>query len=125
MIRASRFRPAWWLPGAHLQTLFPSLLRRRVTPALRRQRVELPDGDFVDIDWTAAPGHPAILILHGLEGSLDSHYSGAMLQQLARHGYRAGLLYFRGRSGEPNRLARSYHSGDTADFDFVVRQLGR
>ncbi len=92
-------------------------------PALRRQHVELPDGDFVDIDWTATPGHPAILVLHGLEGSLDSHYSGALLQQLAGHGYRAGLLYFRGRSGVPNRLARSYHSGDTADLDFVIRQL--
>lgn len=121
MIRESAFRPAWWLPGAHLQTLYPILLRRRVSPALQRQRVELPDGDFVDIDWTAAPGSPRILLLHGLEGSLDSHYSGALLGQLAKHGYQAGLLYFRGRSGEPNRLARSYHSGDTADLDFLIR----
>lgn len=125
MITESAFRPAWWLPGAHLQTLFPSLLRRRVAPALLRQRVELPDGDFVDIDWTALAGRPRILLLHGLEGSLDSHYSGALLGLLARQGYQAGLLYFRGRSGEPNRLARSYHSGDTADLDFVMRLLGK
>jgi hypothetical protein len=125
MITMSAFRPAWWLPGAHLQTLYPSLLRRRVCPALRRQRVDLPDGDFLDIDWTALPGAPRILVLHGLEGSLDSHYSGALLDRLARNGYRAGLLYFRGRSGTPNRLARSYHSGDTADLDYVLRLLGK
>jgi uncharacterized protein len=125
MITASAFRPAWWLPGAHLQTLYPSLLRRRVSPALRRQRLELPDGDFLDIDWTAVPGAPRILVVHGLEGSLDSHYSGALLDCLARHGYQAGLLYFRGRSGASNRLARSYHSGDSADLDYVVRTLGQ
>jgi len=90
---------------------------------LRRQRIELPDGDFVDIDWTALPGAPRVLVLHGLEGSLDSHYSGALLTRLARHGYRAGLLYFRGCSGEPNRLARSYHSGDSAGLDNVIRLL--
>jgi predicted alpha/beta-fold hydrolase len=123
MITSSKFRPAWWLPGPHLQTLYPSLLRRRGVAPLRRQRMELPDGDFIDIDWTATAGSPRILVLHGLEGSLDSHYSGALLALLARHGYRAGLMYFRGRSGEPNRLARSYHSGDTADLDFVVRSL--
>ena len=125
MITESAFRPAWWLPGAHLQTLYPSLLRRRTAPALQRQRVELADGDFVDIDWTALAGRPRILVLHGLEGALDSHYCGALLGRLAREGYQAGLLYFRGRSGEPNRLARSYHSGDTADLDFVMRLLGK
>jgi predicted alpha/beta-fold hydrolase len=90
---------------------------------LRRQRIELPDGDFVDIDWTALPGAARVLVLHGLEGSLHSHYSGALLTGLARHGYRAGLLYFRGCSGEPNRLARSYHSGDSAGLDYVIRSL--
>lgn len=123
MVTDSDFRPAWWLRGAHLQTLYPALLRRRIIPPLRRQRLELPDGDFLDIDWTALPGGPRVLLLHGLEGSLDSHYSGALLACLAQHGYRAGLLYFRGCSGVPNRLVRSYHSGDSADLDFVARQL--
>ncbi len=90
---------------------------------MRRQRIELPDGDFVDVDWTAQPGAARVLLLHGLEGSLESHYSGALLECLAQAGYRAGLLYFRGCSGEPNRLARSYHSGDSEGLDCVVRQL--
>ena len=64
-----------------------------------------------------------VLVLHGLEGNLESHYSGAILGALARQGYNAGLLYFRNCSGEPNRLPRSYHSGDTGDLDFAIRDI--
>ena len=123
MITDSAFRPPWWGRNRHLQTLYHSLLRRRVIPPLRRQRLELPDGDFLDIDWTARPGGRRVLVLHGLEGSLESHYSGALLSHLAQRGYRAGLLYFRGCSGIPQRLPRAYHTGDTADLDFVICHL--
>ncbi len=119
MITRSDFRPAWWLPGAHLQTLYPTLFRRRSHPRLRRERLELADGDFIDLDWTDASGGPIVLVVHGLEGSLASHYTGGILGALAARGYHAVLMYFRGCSGEPNRLARSYHSGDTADLQAV------
>ena len=76
MITTSAFRPAWWLPGPHLQTIYPSLLRRRRHPELKRERLELPDGDFVDLDWTQNDGRALVLVLHGLEGSLESHYTG-------------------------------------------------
>ncbi len=119
MISCSDFRPAWWLPGAHLQTLYPTLFRRRACPPLRRERLELADGDFVDLDWTDSNGGPVVLVLHGLEGSLASHYTGGILKALAARDYHAALMYFRGCSGEPNRLARSYHSGDTSDLQAV------
>jgi predicted alpha/beta-fold hydrolase len=122
-ITASAFRPAWWLPGPHLQTIYPSLLRRRQHPELKRERLELPDGDFVDLDWTRNDGRGLVLVLHGLEGSLESHYTGGILEALVAAGYRAVLMYFRGCSGEPNRLARSYHSGDTADLQTVLAHI--
>ena len=123
MITRSAFRPAWWLPGPHLQTLYPSLFRPHKVPQLSRERLELPDGDFVDLDWTRQTDGMVVLILHGLEGSIDSHYTAGILSALARDGYTAGLMYFRGRSGEPNRLPRSYHSGETGDLDFVMRHV--
>jgi predicted alpha/beta-fold hydrolase len=123
VIATSAFRPAWWLPGPHLQTIYPSLLRRRHHPELTRERIELPDGDFVDLDWTRNDGRALVLVLHGLEGSLESHYTGAILAALVGAGYRAVLMYFRGCSGVPNRLARSYHSGDTADLQYVIAHL--
>lgn len=111
------------MPGRHLQTLYPSLFRPRQAPPLQRERLELPDGDFLDLDWTAPAAGGRVLILHGLEGSIESHYAGGLLRRLAAAGFHAGLLYFRGRSGTPNRLPRSYHSGDTDDLAFVVQHL--
>jgi len=119
------FKPAWWLPGAHLQTLFPVAFRNRRPPPLQRERLELEDGDFLDIDWTEAQTGPLVLLLHGLEGSLESHYVAGLLNALSHSGFHAGLLYFRGCSGAPNRLARSYHSGDTADLDTVLVRLAK
>ena len=118
----SGFAAAWWLQNPHLQTLWPVLFRRLPRPRRARQRVELPDGDFVDIDW-AGQGDRRALILHGLEGNSDSPYARGLLNALSIRGFRAGVLHFRGCSGSSNRLARSYHSGDTADLDYVVARL--
>ena len=90
---------------------------------LRRERLELPDGDFIDIDWTTGKSGPIIIILHGLEGSIESGYASAIMRQIHLLGYRGALIHFRGCSGEPNRLERSYHSGDTKDFDLFIRRL--
>lgn len=125
MITRSKFRPAWWLPGPHLQTIYPSLFRKRKVPPLTRERFELADGDFIDIDWTRQTAGMRVIILHGLEGSLESHYIGGLLCTLAQEGYTAGLMYLRGRSGEPNRLARSYHSGETSDLDEIIQRITR
>lgn len=118
----SEFRPAWWLKNPHLQTLWPVLFRWRPRTSRKRERVELPDGDFVDIDW-AGQGERCVLVLHGLEGSSSSHYARGLLSSLARRGFRAGVLHFRGCSGPLNRLARNYHSGDTADLAYVVSRI--
>jgi hypothetical protein len=84
------------------------------------------DGDFVDLDWLdarASPGAPLLLVLHGLEGSCRSHYVQGLLGLAQTGGWRAVVLNFRSCSGEPNRLPRFYHSGDTDDLDEVVRVL--
>ena len=86
MIEPADFRPAWWLPGPHAQTLWPVLCRRRPRVPLRRERLELPDGDFLDLDWTAGERGPVVLVVHGLEGSSDSHYAVGMLAAVARRG---------------------------------------
>jgi predicted alpha/beta-fold hydrolase len=119
------FKPAWWLPGPHLQTLWPSLCRRNPAKLnLKRERVELPDGDFLDLDWIGTEG-PIVMILHGLEGSVYSPYAQGMLQTFEQKGWRGLFMHFRGCSGEPNRLPRSYHSGETTDLAFIVEHIRR
>ncbi|MCG3188766.1 MAG: hypothetical protein LKCHEGNO_00922 [Burkholderiaceae bacterium] len=121
-----RWRAPRWLPGGNAQTIWPALLSRR-PPAVtwRRERWETPDGDFVDVDFVAdAPaGGPALVLLHGLEGSSRSHYSVAFAHWARRAGWRFAVPNWRGCSGEPNRLPRAYHSGDFDEVAWLLERL--
>jgi predicted alpha/beta-fold hydrolase len=91
---------------------------------LRRERWELPDGDFVDLDWLDGPAEaPLLAVLHGLEGSSSAHYIRGILAEARARQWRAVALNFRGCSGELNRLVRSYHSGETRDLGELVRRV--
>jgi uncharacterized protein len=118
----SDFQPAWWLRSPHLQTIWPSLLRPGRALDVEWERMELDDGDFIDLAWRRRPG-PLVLLIHGLEGSLESHYAAPMLQTLERHGFSAVFMHLRGCGREPNRLTRSYHSGATEDLAEVLEKL--
>jgi len=125
-----RFNPAWWLPGPQLQTVGARLLRPRRGVQYERERLELADGDFVDLDWVVdADGRspdrdaPLVMVLHGLEGSSSSDYVRSTHRVLAQRGLASLALNFRSCSGEPNRLPRFYHSGDTGDAAAVLALL--
>ena len=122
-VASSDFRAPWWLKSTHLQTIFGTLFRRRAAIGLRRERVELSDGDFLDLDWTPGARGPVVLVLHGLEGSSDSPYVRGMLETIHAQGWRGVVMHFRGCSGVPNRLPRSYHSGDTGDLSEIVARI--
>ncbi|MFA6310065.1 MAG: hydrolase [Sterolibacterium sp.] len=119
-----RYRAPAWLLGAHLQTVWP-LLRKPAPPTYRRERWETPDGDFIDLDWIDGPATAPLLVLfHGLEGSSHSHYARSLMRAIRRRRWRGVVVHFRGCSGEPNRLARAYHSGDSEEIDWILRRLG-
>ncbi len=122
------FRAPLWLRSAHLQTILPSLFRHVPGVAYRRERIELEDGDFLDLDRIpAVPGRSGprrvAVVTHGLEGDANRSYVRGMARALARRGWDVVALNLRGCSGEPNRLARAYHSGATEDLDAVVQHV--
>lgn len=119
------FKPAWWLPGPHLQTLWNSLCRKPPQLQRRRERLWLEDGDFLDLDWHGphSAEAPLVLVLHGLTGSSSSHYVLGLQQALTTRGWASVALNWRGCSGEPNLLARGYHSGASDDLAETVRHL--
>ncbi len=121
----ARFRAAWWLRNRHAQTLAGRFLRPGAALPLERRRVGTPDGDFLDLDFAPepAPRAPLVVVLHGLEGSTRREYIGLMLRELFDRELRGVGMNFRGCSGEPNRRARFYHSGETGDLTHVVAQL--
>lgn len=118
------YRPPKWLPGGHAQTIYPLLIKPDALP-YRRQRQETPDGDFIDLDWIDSPDHssPLLILFHGLEGSSNSHYAIALMRTLSAIGWGGVVVHFRGCSGESNRLPRAYHSGDSGEIDWVLRQI--
>ncbi|KAF0164674.1 MAG: alpha/beta hydrolase fold protein [Rhodocyclaceae bacterium] len=112
-----------WLPGAHAQTIWPLLIKGPL-PRYRRERWDTPDGDFIDLDWIdGKPGAPCVVLFHGLEGSSRSHYARRLMHAVERRGWHGVVMNFRGCSGEPNRLPRAYHSGDSQEIDWVLRRL--
>lgn len=118
------FRPARGLSSPHAQTIFASLARPSRAPPIRRERWELPDEDFLDVDVLEGPGDaPWIVILHGLEGSSKAGYVASILRGAQERGWGALALNFRSCSGEPNRLPRFYHSGETGDLKEAIRRL--
>lgn len=66
---------------------------------------------------------PLVVLFHGLEGSSRSHYARSLMAAVALHGWRGVVVHFRGCSGELNRLPRAYHSGDSAEIDWILRGL--
>ena len=118
------YRPPKWLPGGHAQTIYPLLIKPEPLP-YRRQRCDTPDGDFIDFDWidTADQSTPLVVLFHGLEGNSNSHYAIALMRALATIGWGGVVVHFRGCSGEINRLPRAYHSGDSDEIEWALRQI--
>ncbi len=124
MIIRSSFRAAWWAKNRHVQTIWGAIFRKiPELPVAERKRLELPDGDFIDVDIYFKTKKPTILLLHGLEGSSDSHYIRGLIDVLREHDFRVVVMHFRGCSGESNRLLQSYHSGISEDLQLVLELL--
>lgn len=109
--------------GPHAQTIWSSLIRRKPRLNIECQRVELSDGDFIDLAWSGPKEGRTVLILHGLEGSLNSSYASGIMYALKQRGYRTCLMHFRGCSGQPNRLPQWYHSGLSEDPQRILEFL--
>ncbi|WP_333501766.1 hydrolase [Kluyvera genomosp. 2] len=126
---SATFVPMRGVSNRHLQTMLPRLIRRKLQFTPHWQRLELPDGDFVDLAWSedpqAARHKPRLVVFHGLEGSLYSPYAHGLINAAKEQGWLCVVMHFRGCSGEPNRLNRIYHSGETEDGTWFLHWLAR
>ncbi len=113
--------PPFWLRNPHIQTVLPSTLRKVVGLSYTRERIETPDGDFLDLDWSRAEGRSLAILSHGLEGNSHRPYVKGMVKALNGIGVDGCAWNYRACSGETNRLLRMYHNGSTGDLDTVIR----
>lgn len=125
---AGTYSAPFWLPGGHLQTIYASLFASTPSVNYTRERWELADGDFIDVDWTELPSalddnRPVVVLFHGLEGSSQSQYALSLMAAVKAKGWRGVVIHFRGCSGEPNRLPRVYYAGDTAEIEMMLSRV--
>lgn len=121
-IIASDYKPSWWCLNRHIQTLYPTLYRKKISLKLYGEYFNLPDGDHIEINRTDyKKTAPVIIVLHGLEGSINSPYSKGILKTINENGWQDLFMHFRGCSGPHNMTNRTYHSGDTGDLDFLIK----
>lgn len=121
------FQPPWWLKNAHLQTIFAKYLKSKQQVLTQSEILPLPDGDELQLNWLSLADPmadaPVVLLLHGLAGDINSHYIQTMLAECYRLRWPAVLMHFRGCNGQPNKLPRAYHSGDTADIAVAIDRI--
>lgn len=125
----SEFKPPFWLRNRQAQTIFPTLpWAYRHRPALRRETLNLPDGDATAVDWVRdsedlPSGSPLLVILHGLESSSESTYARMLMQAATQQQWRCCVLHFRDCGDYRNRLPRRYHAGETNDVRYFLSTL--
>jgi len=119
----SQFSPSSWLRNPHAQTILASKIFKPEKVETIRTRIELPDGDFIDIEQPKGDSQHVVALFHGLAGCIDSPYIQGAIATLTARGFHPILMHWRGCSGEPNRLARAYHSGASDDIQWFIDYL--
>jgi predicted alpha/beta-fold hydrolase len=123
VVAQSKYRAPMFCSNAHLQTIAPNIFRKAPDTPYRRERIETPDGDFLDLDWSQLGSRRIAIVVHGLEGDSSRAYIKGMVKAVNRRGWDAMAMNLRGCGGEPNRKVRMYHSGDTADLQTVISHV--
>lgn len=130
-MRAHYHSPAWlrWpgISAGHIQTIWPARFTPRPAVAYRRERWATPDEDFIDVDFVDSvhENAPVVVMFHGLEGCSQSHYALAFMHAIQKRGWLGAVPHFRGCSGQANLTQRAYHSGDSAEIDWILQRFHR
>lgn len=126
MIIQSDFNAPWWAKNRHVQTIWPRFLIKKPKLDIEWEKLTLPDGDFVELAWHKKNQNPKglVVVFHGLEGSIDSHYAAHLINEVSTEGWDAVLVHFRGCGPQGNQTARSYHSGETLDNLVALNHIG-
>jgi uncharacterized protein len=131
LIQNADYQAPFWLPDGHSQTIFPSVFRKVIGVNYVRERINTPDGDFLDVDFSekhsfihsgyAPRPHSLIVLSHGLEGNTSRQYITGIVKNFNTHGFDCLAWNFRSCSGEINQTKRFYHSGATDDLETIIK----
>lgn len=124
IVEVDDYHCARWLRNPHVNTILPTLTRKVNGVNYRRSRIDTPDGDYMDLDWSKIGSRKVVVVLHGLEGSSDRHYIRGVVKQYNRAGWDALAINHRGCTGSPPLTSQIYHGGFTEDLRLVINTYG-
>ena len=121
----STYKPLFWSKSGFVSTVYSGLFRKVNDVHQTRERITLPDTDFLDLDWsyTEVKTNKVIILLHGLEGNAQRPYITGTAKLFNKNTIDVVSVNFRSCSGETNLLYRSYHSGATEDLEAVIKHV--
>ncbi len=121
----SDYKPSYFFRNGHFSTMYSAKIRPNISLFQQRERIQLPDGDFLDLDWTPSknPTNKVAIVLHGLEGNAQRTYIKGVSKLLSENNWDIAAMNFRGCSGEDNLSYQSYHSGKTDDLESVISHI--
>ena len=118
------YKPCFLFQNKHINTCFPTLFRK-INIEYKRERIDTPDGDFLDLDWIKNGNDKAIVLCHGLEGSSRSKYIQGAARYFSERGWDVLAINYRGCSGEMNRKLTFYHMGYTEDLETTLKETSQ
>ncbi|MBU2995710.1 alpha/beta fold hydrolase [Cellulophaga baltica] len=121
----SDYNPPFLFKNGHISTIYSGVIRKVDGLIQKRERIILPDNDFLDLDWsyTDQKSNKVAIVIHGLEGSAQRPYITGIAKQFVANNYNVCAVNLRSCSGEPNLLFKSYHSGATGDLNAVIQNI--
>jgi hypothetical protein len=124
-IITSYYNPILPFKNAHFSTIYSAKFRPSPHLVQKRERIQLNDGDFLDIDWSfpEKESHRIAILLHGLEGNAQRTYIKSQAKVLISNGWNVAAINFRGCSGEANLTYQSYNAGKTDDLEAVINSI--
>ena len=125
-VLTSNYIPPRIFKSADAATIYASKFRKVSLKASKMERLELPDGDFLDLAWNYSKNgtaQNAVILLHGLAGNASRPYMQGMAKKFTSESFDAIAMNFRGCSDEPNRKYQSYHAGATEDLSEVITHV--
>jgi len=122
----NKFKSAFGLSNCHVQTLYSTFFRKNISIETQDDIFTLNDQDFIEYSWCNKPINsttPIVILLHGLEGSINSPYIQGIMKSLKENHFSSVLVHYRGCGKKDNLFAKSYHSGQTEDIKEFISYI--
>ena len=124
-ILQSSYLPSRIWQNPHVSTIYPSAFRKVNGVNYTRERLELSDGDFLDLDWSksSANNHKLAIFTHGFLGNSTRPYLLGGVKAFNLANYDALAWNHRGLGGENNRFEKITTHGSSNDLEEVINYV--